>query len=107
MTKTRAVYTVRAVRQIVISPEILDKLSAKHNVSRREVEQCFENRIGTYLEDTREDHQTDPPTLWFVAPTNQGRVLKVIFVLADGNIHLKSAYEPSEKVITLYEKRGK
>jgi hypothetical protein len=75
--------------------------------SRREVEQCFENKCGTFLPDTREDHQTDPPTLWFIAPTNPGRLLKVIFVFRDGNIYVKSAYEPEPAAITIYERKGK
>ena len=95
------------MRALIISPEILQKLQQKHNVTRREVEQCFENRIGNYVEDTREEHRTDPPTLWFVAPTNYDRILKVIFVYADGNIYIKSAYEPSHQAIQIYEQRGK
>lgn len=95
------------MRSLVISPEILQKLQTKHNVTRREVEQCFENKIGIYLEDTREEHRSDPPTLWFVAPTNYGRILKVIFIFLDGNIYIKSAFEASDKAITIYEKYGK
>lgn len=95
------------MRTLIISPEILEKIQNRHSVSRREVEQCFENKIGSYLVDDREEHRTDPATLWFVAPTNQDRLLKVIFVYLDGNVHIKSAYEPSEAVVNLYDKRGK
>lgn len=94
------------MRALVISPEILSKLQV-HNVTRREIEQCFENRVGNYVEDTREEHRTDPPTLWFVAPTNDDRILKIIFVYLDGNIYIKSAYLANEKVISLYEEHGK
>jgi hypothetical protein len=92
---------------IVISAPIVEKLKTKHNVTSAEVNQCFANKIGTYVSDDREEHQTDPPTLWFVAPTNCGRLLKVIFVFRDGNVHVKSAYEPSAPVIALYEQLGK
>ena len=92
---------------IVVSSAILLKLTEKHQVSRREIEQCFDNVCGAYLEDSREDHRTDPATLWFVAPTNQDRFLKIIFIYADGNVHIKSAYEPSRAVIEIYEKFGK
>ena len=34
-----------------ISDAVLQKLRDKHNVTRREVEQCFENKCGLYLED--------------------------------------------------------
>lgn len=95
------------MRSLVISQAILQKLHDKHNVSRREIEQCFENRVGNYLEDDREDHRTDPPTLWFVAPTNCDRLLKVIFVFLDGNVYIKSAYEPSPQVIKIYENKGR
>lgn len=89
---------------LVISPETLKKLEEKHGVNRREIEQCFENRTGTYLGDDREEHKTNPPTLWFVAPTNCDRLLKVIFVFEDGNIFIKSAYEPSDKVVEIYKR---
>lgn len=95
------------MRTLITSPDLLHKLQNKHDVTRREIEQCFENRIGNYLEDDREEHRTNPPTLWFVAQTNCDRILKVIFVLLDGNIYIKSAYEPSQKVIDIYDNKGK
>ena len=93
------------MQSLIISQQVLQKLQNKHNVTRREIEQCFENRIGNYLEDDREDHRTDPPTFWFVAPTNNERLLKVIFVFLNGNVYIKSAYEPSETVAKLYEQK--
>ncbi|WP_369063304.1 ADP-ribosyl-(dinitrogen reductase) hydrolase [Burkholderia gladioli] len=92
---------------LVISPEIREKLKSKHNVQPREIEQCFDNRVGTFLVDDREEHRTDPATLWFVAETNVGRVLKVIFVYEHGSVRIKSAYEASEPVIRLYEEKGR
>ena len=94
------------MRSIVISPDILRKLQIKHDVSRREIEQCFENREGKYLEDIREEHLTDPATLWFLSSTNCGRLLKIVFVLSDDNVYIKSAYEPGVAAIELYEKRA-
>lgn len=92
---------------LIISAAILAKLRERHNVTRREIEQCFENKVGGYLLDEREDHKTDPPTLWFVAPTNCDRLLKIIFVFADGNIHIKSAYDPAQSVVEMYDRLGK
>ncbi|WP_055327048.1 hypothetical protein [Ralstonia solanacearum] len=92
---------------LVITPSVKHKLESKHNVTELEVRQCFLNICGTYVVDDREDHRTDPPTLWFVAETDRGRVLKIIFVHADGNVVLKSAYEPSPAVQEMYERRGK
>ena len=89
------------------SPAILEKLEEKHQVTRREVEQCFDNRCGEFLVDDREDHQTDPATLWFVDPTNNERLLKICFMFVDGNILVKSAFAPNDTEIRIYENYGK
>lgn len=91
------------MQAIVISPAILDKLNVKHSVCRREIEQCFENREGEYLEDPREEHKTDPATYWFISPTNAGRKLKVIFVFNNGNIYIKSAFDAKASHIEIYK----
>jgi len=95
------------MRTIVISPRIDDKLDAKHTVTPQEVDQCFDNKCGVNLIDDREDHQTDPPTLWFIAETDKGRLLKIIFVYRDGKYFIKSAYEPGDLDIRTYEHEGK
>ncbi|MCF8199757.1 MAG: hypothetical protein K9J42_13390 [Sulfuritalea sp.] len=92
---------------VIFSQVIRDKLAAKHSVSEDDVRECFANKAGQYLEDPRADHQTDPPTLWFVSETNSGRRLKVIFVYRDGNIFIKSAYGADENSIRIYERLGK
>ncbi|MBY0578758.1 MAG: ADP-ribosyl-(dinitrogen reductase) hydrolase [Burkholderiales bacterium] len=92
---------------LVISTATLDKLRDKHSVTKREIEQCFENRVGNFVEDLREEHKTNPPTLWFVAPTNCNRILKIVFIFIDGNIHIKSAFEANDKSIELYEYLGR
>lgn len=93
---------------IIISTEVKEKLRNKHNVEVREVEQCFENKCGLFLEDDREAHRTDPATLWFIAPTNKGRTLKVIFIFsASGGIYLKSAYEPEPEAVRIYDEVGR
>ena len=95
-----------AIKNLRISDVILAKLHDKHSVTRREAEQCFENKCGQLLMDDREEHRSDPPTLWFVAPTNSGRLLKVIFIFKDGQVYLRSAYDANEAVQSLYEKHG-
>jgi len=92
---------------IVIAPRIKAKLADKHQVSEEEVHQAFDNICGNFLIDDREDHRTDPPTLWFVAETRKGRLLKVIFVHRDGNNVVKSAYDADEKAQTIYDKFAK
>lgn len=91
---------------IVISPRTLRKLGAKHQVSEQEVEQCFENLTGLLLIDSREDHRTNPPTLWFLALTNKRRLLKVCYV-QDGNDQIvKTVYVPNETEVGIYRRRG-
>lgn len=88
-----------------ISPKIRKKLAEKHNVSEQEILECFASREKKYLEDTREDHKTDPPTLWFVAETDFGRKLKIAFMQdKDGDIHIKTAYPANEEEIRIYIK---
>jgi hypothetical protein len=94
------------VNELKISPDILRKLLLKHSVKRLEVEQCFVNRTGRLLMDTREKHKTDPPTLWFIALTNQSRLLKIVYIQIDSTIHLKSAFSPNETEIEIYSRYG-
>jgi hypothetical protein len=96
------------MRHLVISAGVREKLDNKHGgVSEKEIDQCFENLCGFYLVDDREDNRTDPATLWFVSETNARRTLKVCFMVIDGNIHIKSAYEPDYTEIELYNAKGK
>jgi uncharacterized DUF497 family protein len=90
------------MRPFIISTAVRVKLDVKHNVTEHEINQCFLNHYGTCIEDDREEHKTDPATYWFVAETNKCRVLKVVFVPKDGDIHIKSAYDAKEKDINIY-----
>lgn len=87
---------------LIISPRVREKLALRHRVTEDEIIQCFANREGKYLIDKREEHATDPPTRWFVAETDVGRLLKVMFMQTNEGIVIKSAYEPSEAVIRIY-----
>lgn len=91
---------------IVISQKIIEKLKTKHNVNEEGIHECFANRIGGYLLDTREEHDSDPPTQWFISETNYGKVLKVVFIRRDEDIYIRTAYEPNEKEISIYKKFG-
>lgn len=92
---------------LIISPQVLEKLSNKTPpVSKREVEQCFDNRIGTFLYDEREGNKTDPPTQWFIANTNKNRNLKIVFVRVGKDVHLKTAYDPNAEEVRIYLKYG-
>lgn len=88
------------------SSAVKQKLAEKHGVSLDEVQQCFANREGGLLEDARENHKTDPPTQWFIAETDYGRCLKVVFILKNGNILLKTAYSPNSKEEAIYSRHA-
>lgn len=93
------------MKDLITSPWAIEHI-AEHGVIRREVEQCFENRCGKSLYDTREKNRTDPPTEWFIAETNAGRRLKIVYVPKDGKIFLKTAYDANPEEIRIYEKYG-
>ncbi|MGQ5766664.1 hypothetical protein ACUNI9_27665 [Serratia sp. IR-2025] len=92
---------------IEISKEIEDKLRLKHQVTKKEVQEALLNCNGNLLTDNREQHRTTPPTQWLIAETNQRRELKICFIIIDGNIHIKSAFEPNELERKIYAKHGK
>jgi hypothetical protein len=94
------------MKNLKISDAILAKLRDKHRVERREVETCFMNREGRLLEDVRAKHRTDPPTLWFIAPTNQGRLLKIVYIQTGSVVTLKSAFEPNAAELQIYANSG-
>lgn len=93
-----------------IAETILDKLKHKHGVSPEEIAECFMNRDGGYLIDTREQHRTIPQTLWFIAETNKGRLLKICFVPGGENNEngptLKSAFEPNDLEKLIYQRKA-
>lgn len=92
------------MKGLIISNDVETKIVERHQVTRREVEQCFENCEGEHLIDDREKNRTDPPTKWFLACTNKGRLLKVVFVFQDGKIFLKTAYDANSDEIRIYKK---
>jgi uncharacterized DUF497 family protein len=94
-------------RVFVVSHRIDGKLDAKHGVTIEEVDQCFDNKCGINLIDDREQHRTDPPTLWFIAETNTGRLLKIVYVYKDMKYYLKTAFEPNDAEIRIYDEEGK
>lgn len=93
------------VLNINISETIIEKLIEKHSVTRSEIEECFYNRTKGLLEDTREQHRTRPPSMWFIAKTDEERLLKVVFIeLHNGTYEIKTAYEPNNNEAKIYEK---
>jgi hypothetical protein len=90
---------------VYISDGVAWKLREKHGVTETEVFQCFGNNTAKYAEDTREEHHTHPPTLWFIADTNAGRRLKVVFRrYSKAEYVLKTAFPPSEEQEALWQR---
>ena len=87
-----------------ISTGVRDKLSRKEPpVTEAEIIQCFANKEGKFLLDTREEHKTNPPTQWFISETDYGRKLKVVFMKhKNGDIEIKSAFNPNETEKRIY-----
>lgn len=90
------------MKNLQISKAVLEKLATRHHVERREIEQCFANIDGPLLIDNREDHQSDPVTLWFLSRTNKNRLLKMVYIQRGSEIHLRTCYEPNEMEIKIY-----
>ena len=94
--------------KIIIGKNIARKLKEKHNVAETEVAQCFWNNAGKYLQDNREEHKTSPPTLWFIAQTDAGRVLKVVFLrYSPSEYVIKTSYAPNVNEIRIYSIYGR
>lgn len=94
------------MKNLVVSDPVLEKLRSKHKVDVAEVRQCFYNRCGKLLFDTREEHKTTPPTLWFIAPTNRNRLLKIVYIQSGNEVLLKSAFEPNDVELRIYRQFG-
>lgn len=94
------------MKNLHVTDAVLQKLKVKHGVDLLEVERCFFNRSGKLLYDTRALTKTNPPTLWFIAKTNQNRLLKIVYIQKGVKIILKTAYEPNEAELAIYAQYG-
>lgn len=106
LSRAKEVLYIQSIRMrnLRISQAVLEKLRDKHDVTEREVDQCFENIEGPLLIDDREDHRSDPPTLWFISRTNKNRLLKIAYIQRGSIINLRTCYEPNEEEISIYSK---
>ncbi|WP_314324714.1 ADP-ribosyl-(dinitrogen reductase) hydrolase [Comamonas aquatica] len=94
---------------ISISPAVLAKLAdPSHNVTKQEILECFANRDRKFLTDNRPQHQAPIPTQWFVAETDYGRLLKVVFMYDRpvNTIIIKSAYPAEQHIVDIYHKHA-
>lgn len=95
-------------QKLHISPAIREKLAGKQPpVTENEIIQCFANQTHEPLIDLREEHRTNPFTRWFVAQTDYGRWLKIMYIPRSDGIHIKSAYDATQEIIGIYAKHAK
>ena len=91
--------------EIYMSARVTKKLAEKRPpVTDDEIQQCFRNPDRAFFMDTRENNQTEPPTMWFIGETHGKRKLKICFIRKDGEIIIKTAYDPNPIEIALYQK---
>jgi len=93
--------------KLSISEAVRQKLAIKHGgITEVDIVECFANREAGFLADKRADHQTNPPSQWFIAETNSGRKLKVVFMYHSDtkNIVIKTAYDANAEEIRIYKK---
>ncbi len=90
---------------IYISDWVARKLLEKHDVTEPEVYQCFYNNTAKYVQDTRKEHRTNPPTLWFIAETDAKRRLKVVFLpYSKTEYVLKTTFPPNKDEERLWKR---
>jgi hypothetical protein len=94
--------------KLIISPSVFKKLREKHNITEDEIEQCFLNMEANrvHLKDTRADHQTDPPSLWFISETDKQRKLKIVWMNTSQGVVIKTAFEPNDNENRIYTKNA-
>lgn len=96
---------------LIIPPHILAKIAQDDhgNVTEKEVNECFSNHCGRYCYEQHPEHvdRQGRPSPWFVAETNQRRLLKIMFVREADNIELKSAYPATSRVADIFRKFAK
>ena len=92
---------------LIISAKVREKLAGKRPpVTQDEIVQCIANRTGKLLLDGREQHQSDPPTRWFISETDYGRKLKIALMNTNEGIVIRTAYDPNSEEMRIYKKYG-
>jgi len=85
-------------------PDIVDKLTVKHNVTQDEVESLFFNRPRYYF--VEKGYRKDENVYSALGQTDDGRYLIVFFILKPGNIALiLSSRDMDRKERKRYERK--
>ncbi len=83
----------------------VDKKLQKREIGQFHLLECFGNQTRSALIDEREEHKTDPPTQWFIAETDSGRRLKVVYIqITVLDFVIKTAYDPDASEEDIYQK---
>lgn len=91
-----------------ITTDVLKKLDGKHNVTQQEIVECFTSRTKEPLDDLRQQHKTNPKTVWLISETESGRKLKIVYIEhINGDIEIKSAFKPNQAETYIYNKYAK
>lgn len=90
---------------IRVTPYVREKLERKHSVTVEEVKECFLNWSGVAFIDDSEEHFHDfPPSQWFVAETEKGRKLLVVFREENSDEWIVTAFDAGPTKIRNYER---
>jgi len=91
--------------KLIATDAVKEKLWNERELTLEEVQEAWESCGGPWLIDDREKNRTHPPTVWALAWTDLGRLLKLVVIphRARGIAVLRTAYEPDEDEVRLYE----
>lgn len=91
--------------KLVATDAVKEKIWTEHEVYFQEAEEAFENSEGPWFEDDRAKNQTRPKTIWTLAFTDLGRLIKIVVIKrpTDAVAVLRTAYEPDEDEVKIYE----
>lgn len=92
--------------EYLLGSKAIEEKLGKRSITLQDCVECFMNQSGKSLEDTREEHLTTPKTYWIISRTDKGRLLKVCFMfyIETKQTHIKTAYEPNQTEIDIYER---
>lgn len=91
---------------IYISEKVRIKIEQKHSLTITEVHEAISGRLAGILEDTREEHLSDPPTQWFIGSTDFGKQIKIAFIYKDDTMIIRTAYEANPQELAIYSKHA-
>jgi hypothetical protein len=89
---------------LFMRPGLRKKVKENYGISFKEIKECFLNREKGFLIDERGKY--DYPSLGFVAKTDRGWKLKIIFVYNNGVYEVKAAYPAKEIEEKIYDNKA-